>query len=92
MNPLTGSDIVREITPPAPTPKKQRKAPTRRVFGRVTTTIAGRKVRFEQTKEGLVIRVWHSKQPVKLAFTTILERSKIQFDLPLQDNLPLKKL
>jgi hypothetical protein len=64
-----------------------RRTVTRSVCGRVQTTIGSTEFSFSLRHDGLVIRARHSRRPVMLAFSTILERSKIQFDLPLQEKL-----
>ena len=68
-----------------------KKSRTRKVFGRRTATIDGKQYRFELHADGLHVRRLHSRQPVILAFSTILERLKIQFDLPLQETFTVNK-
>jgi hypothetical protein len=56
----------------------------------VRAQIGATKFRFELTKDGLIITPYRARHPHKLAFSTLLERSKIQFELPLQEPLKLK--
>jgi hypothetical protein len=86
----TNQEIAKKIAEAMVVSLTKNKSRTRTVFGRRMETIDGKKYRFELHSDGLYVRRLHSHKPVTLAFSTILQRLKIQFDLPLQETFTVK--
>ena len=77
------------IIPPAG--EKTTKPRPRKAFAHARATVDGVTYSFTMHRDGLTVRRRHSRKPVCLSFVTLLDRVRQQFELPLQEPLPLRK-